>query len=345
MVISTALFDEPPFRNLIVNGLVLASDGKKMSKSLRNYPPPELIVNKYGADALRIYLINSPVVRAEPLKFQDQGVMDVVKDIFIPWFNSYRFFISQARRQEKNEGKKVSYDENIHNHTTNVMDKWILSALQTLVKNVREEMGKYYLYTVIPHLLKFVDSLSKWYLRFNKSRLKGDSGVEDCHHALCTLFKVLYDVCRLMAPFTPFLVELMYQNLRNGLPKEDIMDSVHYLMVPEADESMIDATIERRVANLQIVMELGRQVRDKSGISLRIPVPEITVAASGQEFLDDIEALEDYLKKEINTRKLILTSEIGLSELKVEPNQRFMGQTFGRLSNPLCKALRSLSHE
>jgi len=321
-----------------------AADGKKMSKRLQNYPKPDLIVKKFGADALRLYLINSPVVRAEPLKFMESGVKDVIKDIFIPWFNSYRFFITQARRLEKREGKKIIFDKDIHKHTTNVMDKWILSSLQSLIKNVREEMRKYYLYTVIPYLLKFVDSLSKWFLRFNKQRLKGDYGIEDCHHALCTLFKVLYDVCRLMAPFTPFLVEHMYQNLCNALPESETEDSVHYLMVPEPDESVIDVNIERRMANLQIVMELGRQVRDKSGISLRVPVPEITVACSDQEFLNDIDSLRSYIKNELKPRKLKLTTELGLSELKIEPDMRFMGQSFGRNSSPLCKQLRALTH-
>ena len=104
MVLSTALFDKPAFKNLIVNGLVLAGDGKKMSKRLKNYPDPTLVINKYGADALRMYLINSPVVRAEPLKFQEEGVLGVVKDVFLPWFNAFRFLMQNVERWEGEGG-------------------------------------------------------------------------------------------------------------------------------------------------------------------------------------------------------------------------------------------------
>ena len=101
LVLSTALYDKPPFKNLIVNGLVLAADGQKMSKSKKNYPDPMGVVGKYGADALRLYLINSPVVRAENLRFKEEGVRDIIKDVFLPWYNAYRFFVQNLQRLER----------------------------------------------------------------------------------------------------------------------------------------------------------------------------------------------------------------------------------------------------
>merc|ERR1712166_397168 len=253
----------------------LAGDGKKMSKRLKNYADPTEVVDKFGADALRVYLMNSPVVRAEPLKFQELGVRDVAKDIFIPWSNCYRFFIAQARRHTNETGQTFAPIASPHKVTDNIMDKWILSSLQTLVKNFNIEMKAYRLYSVIPFLLTFIDQLSRWYVRFNKGRFKGKG--EDCTHALATLFKVLMDLCLMMAPFTPFLVENIYQNLKKAYPKSQQVDSVHYLMVPTVDESAISPAIERKMRTMQEVVELGRACREKSGISFRVPVPKVTV--------------------------------------------------------------------
>ncbi|CAG8520180.1 6354_t:CDS:10 [Ambispora gerdemannii] len=140
MVLSTHLFDKPAFKNLIVNGLVLASDGKKMSKRLKNYPEPTKIIDAYGADALRLYLINSPVVRAEPLKFKEEGVKEVVTKVFLPWYNAYRFFISQVVLLKKETGKEFQYNP-VAEKSRNVMDRWILASSQSLIKFVREEMA------------------------------------------------------------------------------------------------------------------------------------------------------------------------------------------------------------
>ena len=144
LVLSTHLFDKPPFKNLIVNGLVLASDGKKMSKRLKNYPEPMTVINKYGADALRLYLINSPVVRAEPLKFSEPGVKEVIAKVFLPWYNSYRFFDQQCALLKKESGTVFSYDPDMKYE--NVMDKWILASTQTLIEFVNQEMKGSYLF-------------------------------------------------------------------------------------------------------------------------------------------------------------------------------------------------------
>lgn len=124
MVLATALFDRPPFHNLICSGLILASDGNKMSKSKKNFPDPMNVINKYGADALRVYLINSPVVRGENLKFREEGVHEVIKDVFLPWFHAYRFFIQGVQFYEDVSAQKFVFRKS---GFTNVMDKWILS--------------------------------------------------------------------------------------------------------------------------------------------------------------------------------------------------------------------------
>jgi isoleucyl-tRNA synthetase len=138
LVVSTALFNKPPYKNLIVNGLVLASNGQKMSKRLKNYPDPMNVVKDYGADALRLYLVNSPVVRAESLRFQEKGVKDVVKDVFLPWFNAYRFLIQNVLRLKQEEG--ISFVHTADFSPANTMDRWITSFTQSLISFMTEEM-------------------------------------------------------------------------------------------------------------------------------------------------------------------------------------------------------------
>lgn len=345
MVISTALYDKPPFKNLVVNGLVLAEDGKKMSKRLKNYPEPHKVVDENGADALRLYLINSPVVRAEKLEFKEENVREVVRNIFIPWYNVYRFFISSARRWHKDTGKVFKPDSKVHTKTTNSMDLWILSSLQTLIKNVKEEMRKYYLSTVIPNLIHFIDQLSKWYVRMNKNRLKGDQGEEECELALCTLYHVLFDCCRIMAPFTPFITENMYQNLKVCLPKEEQEDSVHYLMIPDVDETAINTDIERSVSTMQTVVDLGRQAREKANISLRMPIPSVTIVDSNTEVLDDCKSLQQYIKSELNSRDLVLESKSGdYVSLSLVPDRRVLGKRLGKAINPVLKFVAKMTY-
>ncbi len=144
------MFNKPPFKNLIVNGLVLANDGQKMSKRLKNYPDPMEVINKYGADALRLFLINSPVVKAENLRFREEGVQAILKDVFLPWYNAYRFLLQNIERYDREEGVEFFWSEKTYGDSSNVMDRWIISFTQSLLDFVSTEMAAYRLYTVIP---------------------------------------------------------------------------------------------------------------------------------------------------------------------------------------------------
>lgn len=348
MVISTALFDKPAFKNLIVNGLVLAEDGRKMSKRLKNYPDPMDVVNSNGADALRLYLINSPVVRAESLKFKEAGVRDIVKDLFVPWNNTYRFFVEQHRRYQMTNPLRVlnldPEESQIHLKSKNIMDKWILASLQSLVAFVREEMKAYRLYTVVPRLVDFITDLSNWYLRFNKNRLKGDMGVEDCECALAALYDVLYSLCRLMAPFTPYLVESMYLNLSKGLPIQKRKQSVHFLMIPQVRVECQDARTEEAVGRMQKVIELGRVARDDAGLSQRIPVPQVIVVHRDDASLQDIRHLEEYVKDQLNALKLELSTDVNkYGTLKAEPNKAAIGTRYRQKANAVMTQIQQMS--
>eukprot|EP01098_Paradermamoeba_levis_P007549 TRINITY_DN3122_c0_g1_i1.p1 TRINITY_DN3122_c0_g1~~TRINITY_DN3122_c0_g1_i1.p1 ORF type:complete len:789 (-),score=193.95 TRINITY_DN3122_c0_g1_i1:891-3257(-) len=309
MVLSTALFDKPAFKNLIVNGLVLASDGKKMSKRLKNYPDPVKVVDLHGADSLRLYLINSAVVRGDNLRFQEQGVKDVVKDLFLPWFNAYRFFVECAKRLEQDGLPAFKPDAALIQKPENVMDRWILAATQSLVKFVKVEMGAYRLYTVLPRLVRFIDQLTNWYVRFNRKRLKGESGLEDRLFALNTLFEVLLTIIRMMSPFTPFFTEYVYQNLKKVLPENDRAESIHFTMFPEPRENLLNERIEEAVARMQAVIELGRAARDRRKKPLKFPLKHVTVVHEDPQFVADLQSLKDYILEELNVRELIVASD------------------------------------
>ncbi|CAG0912846.1 unnamed protein product [Notodromas monacha] len=375
LVIGTLIHGRAPFKNLIVNGMVLAADGMKMSKSKKNYPDPMEIVHKYGADALRLYLINSPVVRAESLKFKEEGVRDILKDVFLPWFNAFRFLMQNLERLEKNlhvltsgmislslrmssapadrseEGELFVFDERQVHLSTNTMDRWIMSFTQSLLEFFHAEMEAYRLYTVVPKLVKFVDNLTNWYVRMNRNRLKGKTDIHDNHNALLTLFGVIFSLVRMMAPFTPFLAETMYQTLRHcwtleGRKEEDIR-SVHYLMLPKPRFELIDIDVERAVSRMQSIIDLGRVVRDRNTIPLKYPLPELVVIHMEKEFLEDISSLKSYVQEELNVKEITTSSDKGKYGvcLRAEPDFRVLGNRLkGDLKKVMAK-IKALSDE
>lgn len=369
LVLSTLLFGKPPFKNLICNGLILASDGQKMSKRKKNYPDPMELVNKYGADALRLYLINSPVVRAENLRFREEGVRDILRDVFLPWFNAYRFLVQNMQiYEEQNSEMKFYFDKRQLVTSTNVMDRWILSFTQSLFKFVKEEMKAYRLYTVVPRLVKFVDNLTNWYVRMNRKRLKGENGAEDTRMALDTLFNVMLNMIEMMAPFTPFLTEHMFQNLRKVIIDGAILpgtkksaqsnnnsneivttkfESIHHILHQPIFEQMIDETVERQVGYMQTVIEVGRLLRDRRNVPLKYPLPEVVVITNCEQTIQDIDSLRSFILEELNVRDLKLTMDkesYGV-QFTAEPDIKTLGLRLRNESKKVIAAIRKLTDE
>jgi isoleucyl-tRNA synthetase len=345
LVLSTALFDKPPFKNLIVNGLVLAADGKKMSKRLKNYPDPVLVIDQHGADALRLYLINSPVVRGEELRFVEKGVKDVVRDVFLPWFNAYRFFV-QGVHQLEASGVRFVPDEKAALASDNVMDKWILSLTNTLLKFVQEEMAAYRLYTVVPKLVNFIEQLTNWYIRLNRKRIRGNDGDQERLYALNTLFIVILTITKAMAPFTPFFTEYLYQSLRMLLPAEQREDSVHYIMFPPPRDEFINLEIEESVAHMQSTIELGRAARDRRKMPLKYPLIDLTVVSANEKLLKSLESLSSYIRAELNIRSAVVTSDEGpFVRTRAEPDRKRLGPRLGKDVNKVAQAVLNLAHE
>ncbi|MCP9261114.1 Isoleucine--tRNA ligase, cytoplasmic [Dirofilaria immitis] len=312
MVLSTALFNRPPFKNLICNGLVLAADGSKMSKRKKNYPDPLEIVRKYGADALRVYLINSPVVRGENLRFREEGVRDVLKDVLLPWYNAYRFFVQNVKIYECANSKEFTL---LDVKSVNIMDRWILSFTNSLLNFVKNEMTAYRLYAVVAPLTKYFDALTNCYIRLNRKRMKGEDGLEDCAYSLSTLGEVLLLIVRLMAPFTPFFVNIC------GVI---YVIFLHHLMNPN---DLIDKSVEKRVSRMRSVIDLARVLRERKGIPIKYPLKEMIVINREKQFLDDVLSLQNYIITEVNVRMLTVShnkEKYGVY-LKAEPNFRLLG--------------------
>lgn len=326
LVLSTALFDRPPFRNLIANGLVLAADGQKMSKRKQNYPDPMVVVNKYGADALRLYLINSPVVRGENLRFKEDGVRDILKDVFLPWYNAFRFLLQCVHGYQTETGVLFLCDPTGMAPGDNLMDRWIVSCLHTLLAFVAQEMTAYRLYTVTPRLVRFVDNLTNWYVRLNRRRLKGEEGECEWRAALSTLYCVLFALCRTMAPFTPFLTETLFQKLRQ-LSVGEQPASVHFVLFPAPRPDLVLPAVEAAVALMQRVVDMGRVLRDRVTTPVKYPLSELIVVHRDPVFLDSLNCLADTIRQEMNVRTLTRSCDrarYGVV-LRAEPNHRVLG--------------------
>lgn len=350
VVLGTHLCGHIPFRNCVVNGIVLAEDGKKMSKRLKNYPDPSLVIDRYGADALRLYLINSPVVRAEALKFKESGVKEIVSKVLLPLWNSYKFFEGQVALLRKLEQVEYTFDPKAGSENSNVMDRWILASCQSLLEYVNSEMAAYRLYTVVPRLLELIDNTTNWYIRFNRKRLKGGFGVDDTLHALNTLFDVLFTLVRGLAPFTPFITDLIYGKLLPHIPQSlhsDDMSSVHFLPFPEIRRELYDPVVERQVGRMQKVIELGRLSRERRTIGLKTPLKALVVIHQDRQYLDDVRSLESYITEELNVRDLELSSDEDKYNVQysVSADWPTLGKKLKKDAQRVKKALPSLTSD
>ena len=335
-ILATALFEKPAFKNVIVNGIVMAEDGKKMSKRLRNYTPPDELMEEYGADAMRLYLINSGLVRAEEMRFSDDGVKDMVRRALLPWYNSFKFFSTYAEIDGWN--KKDHFQA-----STNITDNWIISSLQTLKKNIAKEMEAYKLYNVVPALFQFIEDLTNWYIRLNRNRFWESGLAEDKKAAYSTLFTCLKEVSTAMAPFSPFLSEHIYQELLKFEKDSASEESVHLCSYPESDEKLIKPSLEKAVDRMQQIILLGRQKRTETKIKVKTPLSKLTIVHKDQELLDEISKLENYIKIELNVKKVVYdTQEEKYISLYAKPNLPVLGKRLGKRMGQFMKLIKAL---
>lgn len=288
VVLATALFDSIPFQNVIVNGIVLAADGKKMSKRLKNYPDPMAVVEKYGADALRYYLLSSPVMKAETINFSEQGVAEIYKKVIALLDNVTSFYQIYA-------DDAVAADAT----STDPLDMWIVARLQQVTAEVTAAIEAYDLVRASRPLIGFVDDLSTWYVRRSRDRFKhADDGVRK--PAIATLRFVLGHFAQVTAPFMPFVSERLWQAVRaDAMPQ-----SVHLTDWPEAALAVQSESILTDMAWARLVVEAGHAARQEAGIKVRQPLAAATVTTATH--ITEATVLESIIADELNVKQVVV---------------------------------------
>jgi isoleucyl-tRNA synthetase len=322
VVLGAALFDKPPAKNVIVNGLILAEDGQKMSKRKKNYPDPTLILNKYGADALRLFLLSSPVVRGEDLKFSEAAVKDTLRKVMLPIWNSYSFFITYA-----NVDNWEPKNGDIPTNLSNPLDRWILSSLTQMIEEVTEEMDHYRLQKAAIRFEQFVDDLTNWYIRRSRRRFWKSQNDNDKNEAYQTLYYVLLTFTKTAAPFIPFITESIYQNLRtNDMPK-----SVHLTDFPVASQAIRDVRLETQMDYTMRAVSLGRFLRTQHSLKVRQPLAKAIIVITDTNVIDMLKETSPIIAEELNVKEVVFqTNEADLVTRSAKANFKALGPKLGK---------------
>jgi isoleucyl-tRNA synthetase len=335
LVLGTSLFDRSPFENVVVNGMILAENGQKMSKRLKNYPEPNVVLDEYGADALRAYLIDSPVVRGEPLRFSERGLKEIVRTVVLPFWNALSFFTTYAEvdgydpRSTKAPAPSARPD----------IDRWVLSVLQSLIADVNHEMENYRLYNVVPRLVRFIDDLTNWYVRRSRPRFWKSADDADKACAYATLYEVLVGFSKVLAPFMPFLTETVYQKLVRTVDAS-APESVHYSDYPTQQSDLIDPELEARMQVVRDVVALGRKLREDLRIRVRQPLRSLVLVHRDPELRRMAERSHELIEDELNVKRVsVEADESSFTSLKVKPNFKALGGRCGPKLKPIGAAL------
>jgi len=338
--IATLIFDKPAYKNLIVNSLILDKSGQKMSKSKGNVVDPFETMERYGADALRWYLmVSSPPWRAK--SFNTDEIEEEQRKFFRAFINSYNFFVLYA-----NVDGFTFAEPNIAVNERSELDRWVLSCLNTLIESVQLRMEQYDITGAVRLINDFtVDDLSNWYIRRSRKRFwKSDMG-PDKIGAYQTLYSCLVTVAKLLAPVTPFLAERMYLNL-NGISKLESCESVHLADFPQLDMTAIDQPLEHRMKKAQIITSLVRTMREKASIKVRQPLKRILLSVSDSASKEEYRLVGDIIMEEVNVQKIEYIEEDGsVISKKVKPNFKSLGPRFGKEMKMLAEAIRMMSHK
>ena len=338
LILSTALLEKPAFKNCIVSGLILAEDGQKMSKSLRNYPDPKLMIEKYGADAIRMYMLGSGAVKAEELKFKEQGLVEILRDFLLPIWNVLNFFVtySSVEKFSKEQLEALRQTDILAGGTTagfHPLDLWLVSRLESLKLQVTQSLDAYELYAAINPLYHFVEELTNWYLRTSRKRFQKDSEAEKRQSFVC-LYHVLKEVSLLLAPFVPFFAESLFQVLRIAKDQE----SVHLENFSPVVQKAVQADLEEQVALAFKYIEMGRSLRAEKKIKLRQPLKSARIFSFKDAPCADF--LKTIIQQELNVKELYFSKESeGFFRWELLPNLPVLGKKYKSLLAKIKEAL------
>lgn len=320
-VLGSALFKKPAFKNVVVNGIVLAEDGNKMSKRLRNYPAPEIVIEKYGADAIRLYMLNSPAVKAEDLRFSERGVEHMLRQVLIPLWNSYVFLSTYAKIYQWTP-------KQMDKTPAALIDRWILSMVQKLIGDVEEAMETYELSQAVEPFVGFVNQLTNWYIRRSRGRFWADEDTADRRDAFSTLYTVLLQLVQVAAPFVPFISESIYQEIKT----DEMPESVHLCDFPKYGKKTRDEELEKEVKAAQDAVSIGHALRKEYKLKVRQPLQKAHLITSNNELLRSLEKQRQLIADELNVKEVQLHSDEGkFVQWMAKPNFPVLGKKIGKL--------------
>ena len=338
--IATMLFDSVAFRNIISNGLVLDKNGNKMSKRLGNAVDPFEVLDKYGADATRWYMISN----SQPwdnLKFDRDGVDEVRRKFFGTLYNTYSFFALYA-----NVDGFTGREEEVPVERRPEIDRWIISLLNTLVKNVTESLENYDPTPAARAIQEFVgENLSNWYVRLNRKRFWGGGMTEDKLAAYQTLYTCLETVSMLAAPFAPFMMDRIFRDL-NAVSGRHTESSVHLSTYPKADERLIDSSLEEMMSLAQRVSSMVLALRRKVSIKVRQPLTKILIPVLDPAMARHIDAVRNLILNEVNVKELELIEQTtGIITKRIKPNFKTLGPKYGKYMKQIAALTAQFSQE
>ena len=338
--IAAMVFDTVSYKAVISNGLVLDKDGNKMAKRLGNTVNPFEVLEQYGADPTRWYMIenSSPW---DNLKFDVKGVGEVSRKLFGTLFNTYKFFATYANIDGfTGREEEVPYTERPE------IDRWVLSVLNSLVKEVEADLDDYEPTRAARAISAFVDAdLSNWYVRLNRKRFWAGKMDKDKLSAYQTLFTCLRTVAMLMAPFAPFYADRLYSDLMAPVTGEDY-NSVHLAILPDADDAQIDRDLERRMRLAQDITSNVLALRRKVNIKVRQPLQTLLIPVTGPRMRADVEAIAPIVKAEVNVKEInIVDNEQSGLVKRVKADFKKLGPRYGKVMKALGKAITSMSQQ
>ena len=306
-VLATALFDRPAFKNCVVHGTILAKDGKKLSKSSRNYTDPMELMKASGTDAFRLYLYQSAAMLIGDLAFDENGIKDAFQKIILPYWNACNFFISYANIDDFEPDMKAP-------ESANQLDRWILAKLYSTATEITENMDHYQVNRYVEQLTSLVDGLTNWYIRRSRRRFWASGNSEDKQNAYRTLYYVLVNLTRLFAPVAPIVSEKIYRILTNE-------ESVHLSAWPVIPEKYRDDALVEDISLVQEIITLARSIRAKNRVKNRQPLRTLQIALSDPEKTRAMAELGDVIAEELNVKRVEFLETVDeIATVQYDPN-------------------------
>jgi isoleucyl-tRNA synthetase len=341
LVLSTALFNKPAFKHVICTGIVLDKFGKKMSKRNGNYADPVEIIEKYGSDVIRMYLLNSPAVQADNLKFDEENIK-IMKQNLIQWQNGIKFFIEHYLTYKKSHSE---FNPNMYQNATQIFDKWILLRLNEFTRNMDQTLSSYDVGRGTQYILEFINDFTNWYIKLNRPRMKGNKGNEEWHMSLSVTYHVIINAIKVMTPYTPFTSEYIYQNLKVFDSNQEV--SIHMCQYPQPYQYTFDENILNHIKIFKDILTNTRSLRSQSKqtASIRKPVKTLYVAHDNIDFLEFIKMFIDIMKEELNCLNVEIRHSKDYINLRVKVNKQEFAKKYKKYMRDIDTIINQLTQD